>query len=74
MSKRIVKDLLTRAEIRENAKDRKSVAEGKPDRLVQLLRDAAGRITQLERSNASLVRAVEMERSARVRWEIKAKS
>lgn len=41
--------LRKRAEIRRQIKDRKSVQEGAPDRIADLLEEAAGRIEQLER-------------------------
>jgi len=40
--------LRKRAEIRRNNKDRKSVQEGTPDRIADLLEEAAARIEQLE--------------------------
>jgi hypothetical protein len=40
--------LRKRAEIRRNIKDRKSVQEGTPDRMADLLEEAAARIEQLE--------------------------
>jgi hypothetical protein len=40
--------LRKRAEIRRNIKDRKSVQEGTPDRIADLLEEAAARIEQLE--------------------------
>ena len=40
----LIGDLRTRAEIRKIAKGRKSVEEGKPDRLAQQLLDAADAI------------------------------
>jgi hypothetical protein len=40
--------LRKRAEIRRNIKDRKSVQEGSPDRIADLLEEAAARIEQLE--------------------------
>jgi hypothetical protein len=43
--------LRKRAEIRRNNKDRKSVQEGTPDRIADLLEEAAARIEQLENSN-----------------------
>jgi hypothetical protein len=39
--------LMKRAEIRRLIKDRKSVQEGKPDRLADLLEEAAEEITDL---------------------------
>jgi len=43
--------LRKRAEIRRNNKDRKSVQEGTPDRIADLLEEAAARIEQLENGN-----------------------
>lgn len=43
----IVYQLITRAEIRRNAKGRKSVEEGKPDRIADLLEAAAQEISDL---------------------------
>lgn len=43
----LVDNLRKRAEIRRTAKDRKSVEEGKPDRLSALLEEAAERIKWL---------------------------
>jgi hypothetical protein len=40
--------LRKRAEIRRQIKDRKSVQEGQPDRIADLLEEAADRIEQLE--------------------------
>lgn len=40
--------LRKRAEIRRNIKDRKSVQEGTPDRIADLLEEAADRIEQTE--------------------------
>lgn len=40
----LVERLRTRASIRRNIKDRKSVQEGKPDRIADLLEEAADRI------------------------------
>jgi len=48
MSNDIVENLRKRAEIRMTAKDRKSVQEGKPDRLSELLIAAADKIEKLE--------------------------
>lgn len=42
--------LRKRAEIRRQAKGRKSVAEGKPDRIADLLEEAAREIVDLRRS------------------------
>ena len=40
--------LRKRAEIRRQIQDRKSVQEGRPDRIADLLEEAAARIEQLE--------------------------
>ena len=45
--------LRKRAEIRRSIPHRKSVQEGKPDRLADLLDEAADRIEELERNDAS---------------------
>ena len=42
--------LRKRAEIRRQISDRKSVQEGRPDRIADLLEEAADRIEQLEGS------------------------
>jgi hypothetical protein len=42
--------LRKRAEIRRQIQDRKSVQEGQPDRIADLLEEAADRIEQLEGS------------------------
>lgn len=47
MSQDLVERLRTRAEIRRNAKGRKSVEEGKADRLADLLDEAAKEIETL---------------------------
>jgi hypothetical protein len=44
----LIEKLRIRAAIRRQAKGRKSVEEGKPDRLADLLEEAADRIEQLE--------------------------
>ena len=46
----IVYRLLKRAEIRRQIKDRKSVQEGKPDRIANLLEEAASEIIRLRSS------------------------
>lgn len=45
----LVERLRTRASIRRNIKDRKSVQEGKPDRIADLLEEAADEIESLHR-------------------------
>jgi len=47
--------LRKRAEIRRNNQDRKSVQEGKPDRIADLLEEAAIEIERLEQTIAGLV-------------------
>ena len=44
----LVYRLRKRAEIRRNISTRKSVQEGKPDRIAELLEEAADRIEKLE--------------------------
>jgi hypothetical protein len=44
----LVYRLLKRAEIRRQIKDRKSVQEGAPDRIADLLEEAARKIQELE--------------------------
>lgn len=50
--------LCTRAKIRRNAKGRKSVEEGKPDRIADLLEEAALKIEQLETTIEDLLDAL----------------
>lgn len=54
MSEDLVTRLRKRAEIRRQISTRKSVQEGKPDRIADLLEEAAQRITALEAENARL--------------------
>jgi len=51
----LVYRLRKRAEIRRNNQDRKSVQEGKPDRISDLLEEAAIEIERLEQTIAGLV-------------------
>ena len=44
--------LRKRAEIRRQIQDRKSVQEGRPDRIADLLEEAADKIEQLEQKNS----------------------
>ena len=44
----LVEKLRTRASIRRSIKDRKSVQEGKPDRIANLLEEAANRLESYE--------------------------
>ncbi len=48
MNENLVYRLRKRAEIRRQIQDRKSVQEGKPDRIADLLEEAANRIEELE--------------------------
>lgn len=54
MSEDIVYRLRKRAEIRRQIPGRKSVQEGKPDRISDLLEEAANEITRLRNSVRSL--------------------
>lgn len=49
MSDDLVYRLRKRAEIRRQIPSRKSVQEGKPDRIADILEEAANRIEQLEK-------------------------
>ena len=49
----IVYRLRKRAEIRRQIKDRKSVQENKPDRIADLLEEAANKIEELEKGHDS---------------------
>jgi hypothetical protein len=49
--------LRKRAEIRRQIQDRKSVAEGKPDRISDLLEEAADEIEKLEQTVVNMVTA-----------------
>jgi hypothetical protein len=49
--------LRKRAEIRRQIKDRKSVQEGAPDRIADLLEEAANEIEKLEQTVVELVTA-----------------
>ena len=48
MEESLIERLRIRAHIRRNAKGRKSVEEGKPDRLADLLEEAADELERLE--------------------------
>lgn len=50
----IVYRLRKRAEIRRQIKDRKSVQEGKPDRIADLLEEAANEIERLRNEQPNL--------------------
>jgi hypothetical protein len=53
----LVYRLRKRAEIRRQIPTRKSVQEGKPDRMADLLEEAANEIEKLEQTVANLVSA-----------------
>lgn len=48
MEESLIERLRIRAHIRRNAKGRKSVEEGKPDRLADLLEEAANELERLQ--------------------------
>lgn len=54
----LVDRLLTRARIRRQIATRKSVQEGKPDRIADLLEEAAGRIVALEQGSGSVLKTI----------------
>lgn len=54
MKESLVYRLRKRAEIRKTAKGRKSVEEGKPDRIADILEEAATKIEILEKSKEKL--------------------
>lgn len=56
----LVERLRTRATIRRNIKDRKSVQEGKPDRIAELLEEAANEIEELEAVISALYDQIEI--------------
>ena len=56
----LVERLRTRASIRRNIKDRKSVQEGKPDRIADLLEEAANGIERKDDIINGLLEHIEM--------------
>ena len=56
----LVEKLRTRASIRRNIKDRKSVQEGKPDRIADLLEEAANEIERKDDIINGLLEHIEM--------------
>ena len=56
----LVERLRTRASIRRNIKDRKSVQEGKPDRIADLLEEAADEIERKDDIINGLLEHIEM--------------
>ncbi len=55
--------LRKRAEIRRQIKDRKSVTEGKPDRIADLLDEAADEIDSLKKQIVALKIVLDVERN-----------
>jgi hypothetical protein len=55
--------LRKRAEIRRQIKDRKSVTEGKPDRIADLLDEAADEIDSLKKQVTALKIVLDVERN-----------
>lgn len=55
--------LRKRAEIRRQIKDRKSVTEGKPDRIADLLEEAADEIDSLKKQIIALKIVLDVERN-----------
>ena len=62
----LVEKLRTRASIRRNIKDRKSVQEGKPDRIANLLEEAANEIERKDNIINGLLEHIEMLKGG---WE-----
>ena len=58
----LVYRLKKRAEIRRQIKDRKSVQEGKPDRIADLLEEAASEIERLRNQNSNMGWQINPER------------
>ena len=56
----LVEKLRTRASIRRSIKDRKSVQEGKPDRIANLLEEAANEIERKDNIINGLLEHIEM--------------
>ena len=61
-----VEKLRTRASIRRSIKDRKSVQEGKPDRIANLLEEAADEIERKDNIINGLLEHIEMLKGG---WE-----
>ena len=62
----LVEKLRTRASIRRSIKDRKSVQEGKPDRIANLLEEAADEIERKDNMINGLLEHIEMLKGG---WE-----
>ena len=62
----LVEKLRTRASIRRSIKDRKSVQEGKPDRIANLLEEAADEIERKDNIINGLLDHIEMLKGG---WE-----
>ena len=65
----LVERLRIRAEIRRQIPSRKSVQEGKPDRIADLLEEAAARIIELEKELAEEKATVASMLSREADWE-----
>ena len=59
----LVYRLRKRAEIRRQIADRKSVQEGKPDRIADLLEEAANEVESLKRKVIALKLLLDVERN-----------
>lgn len=59
----LVYRLRKRAEIRRQITDRKSVQEGKPDRIADLLEEAANEVESLKRQVIALKLLLDVERN-----------
>lgn len=59
----LVYRLRKRAEIRRQIADRKSVQEGKPDRIADLLEEAANEVESLKRQVVALKLLLDVERN-----------
>lgn len=55
MSETLIHRLRKRAEIRRQIRTRKSVQEGKPDRIADILEEAANEIERLEQTIVNMV-------------------
>ncbi len=62
----LVEKLRTRASIRRSIKDRKSVQEGKPDRIANLLEEAANEIERKDNIINGLLEHIDMLKGG---WE-----
>jgi len=60
----LIERLRTRAAIRRSIKNRKSVQEGKPDRIADLLDEAADEVTGLQTANLELIEVLKANQIA----------